>query len=306
MTKNIGFLSDIHIDSWVSTLDPKSKKFNKQLNDFFKLINFTPKFIDDNNIETMIIAGDIGHYNAQIKGVLLEFKKLVKNLIITFGNHEMYLLSNQMQEQFKRESINRLKDLEDFCIDNDIIFLNGQSVEIDSIKIMGTGMYWDGSVGKKIEPEISEYTTIRRWLDYMNDGLFIHQDGKRNYKTLPCYGTRYEVISNFQPLEFFKKEYSKLFKYNKEDKIDIIVTHYPPIMDNEENLHHYDNYYCFDGTGVIDELQPKYWIHGHIHTPMNIMYNGCNILSNPIGYKSEYKKGTNREIKILYLKDTNE
>ena len=65
----IDFISDLHLDFWVKELNPQNPKFNKQIQEFIKMIN--P--LDG---DVLVIAGDIGHSNQQAKFLLQIFLNL--------------------------------------------------------------------------------------------------------------------------------------------------------------------------------------------------------------------------------------
>ena len=48
----------------------------------------------------------------------------------------------------------------------------------------------------------------------------------------------------------------------------------------------------------IEEHQPDYWIHGHIHTPVRYHIGKTEIICNPVGYIDEPYNGYEKELII--------
>jgi hypothetical protein len=77
-------------------------------------------------------------------------RKIYKKIFVTFGNHDMYLVSNAQRSKYQI-SWNKVKDLKQICECIDTVeFLDGNIIEVDGIKIGGAGMWYDMSYCKNL------------------------------------------------------------------------------------------------------------------------------------------------------------
>lgn len=291
----IDYMSDNHIDFYITEHNPQSAKFEKQLKSYIDSLK-------PNNHDVLIIAGDLGHYFPQDSAFLLKMKEYYDNIVIVPGNHDMYLVSGGQESKYQWDSWNRVLEMKYFCRDNGIHYLDGNIVNIKGINFGGCGMSWDGSYANQMVDECkaigykeedceyySEGELVEHWKNTMNDCKRMFMDGKRNLRIPLAYGSYYTQTS-YDPLKFFKSQYAKLQKI---DKVDVMVSHYgPKIPDKlpEGYKTVMTSFYYFDGLKDIQRIKPKFWIYGHTHSVYNDMYESCNLLTNPIGYPGERHK----------------
>lgn len=277
----IDYVSDTHIDFWISELNTQNPKFQKQLSHYIDTV-LKPKGSD-----ILILAGDIGHYFKQDTEFILGLKKHYKHILLTFGNHDMYLVTKSTQNKYLYDSMNRLLEFKHWCKKQENIhFLDGNSVVIEGTSFAGAGMAWDGSYGKKFY-NLTEYEMVEHWKQVMNDSKLIFS-GKPHISVPTAYGGNYTECS-FDPLEFFKEQKKKL---NRIEYCDVMISHYgPKVPDNlkEEYKNRTSSFYYFDGLEDIDRLGCKFWVYGHTHEKIDEIYNECNLLCSPIGYPGENK-----------------
>ena len=90
-------------------------------------------------------------------------------------------------------------------------------------------------------------------------------------------------------------KYNQLHKeaLNKIREADIVVTHHAPCI-NSVNAKYVGDMLnqCYYSNTLDYMLEhniklPQYWIHGHIHDPVNYLYKDTRVLSNPYGYGME-------------------
>ena len=76
-----------------------------------------------------------------------------------------------------------------------------------------------------------------------------------------------------------------------ENKADIIVTHHMPTYQSVATKYigsPLNGGFVSDLNPLIEELKPKFWIHGHTHERMDYMFNETTaIICNPLGYPNE-------------------
>ena len=269
MTMDI--ISDIHLDFYI--------KFNQR-----GIKTFVKKLIDtktDKNFDVLIIAGDIGHYNDDNVCFLELISKFYKKVFVTWGNHDLYLISENQRKKYDYNSFNRLNELKEKVQKiNNLTFLDGEKIEYEGITFWGSGLWY-------------EVSNLKHWSNYMNDARLIF-DRKEPYKIVMPYDY-FPVKFNFNTGKLYEKEYEKIKKL---EKADVIISHIPPVNFNFSGDMG-DNYYFVPyGEEIIERVKPKMWIFGHIHTKRDKNFNGCRLIANPLGYPGENRNFEIKSVKI--------
>lgn len=281
----IDFISDTHIDFWVKETNPQKDKFQKQIEEYAEMIG-----IKDSKSDVLIIPGDLGHYANQDMTFLLYCKTIYKHVFLVTGNHDLYLISNAIQKKYVRDSWNRKNEMKKFCRDNGIHYLDGNIISVDGVTFAGTGMSWDKSYYNFInETEASDYQIREYFNNTMNDSRLIFKDGKDNYKVPTAYGGSF-LSSGFDSFKYFNEEYNKLQRFNDFDYIDVMVSHYGPIIPDTLPEHYQEQsttFYYFDGKKDVERINPKFWLYGHSHINYDFKHNNTRLICNPLGYPGE-------------------
>ena len=276
-------VSDLHLDFWVSPKKPKTK----QLHFMHRLIK--DQLRPSRSANTLIIAGDIGHYNAQNILFLELLAEYYKHIFLTWGNHDLYLVSNAMHKRYGT-SDKRLQEFKDACTKLEhVTFLDGDIVEYNSLRIWGSGLWY----------RVETYD-INHWRFASNDAsLIIRNDGYRQI-TYDEYGSR--KLYRFDPQKLYHEELQKLSSLSSDDNIDIIITHIPPILPSWLKDRDGFRFYRFDGIENIRRIQPKVWCFGHIHHSLEFEAEGVKLYCNALGYPDKNRKYYDRrEIKSFVL-----
>jgi len=229
--------------------------------------------------------------------------KLYKKIFITFGNHDMYLISNSQVSNYKL-SWNRVLELKQICDDIDTVeFLDGNIVEVDGIKIGGIGGWYDFSYGKKVF-NMNSVQMLQRWKEVMTDAdrIIGNDRGMGLNDTRAMYGYGKMKMYNFDPVLFFNSEFKKYVSII--DKCDIFVSHVGPVVPPNLKTEYQEpntGFYYFDGTWQLEQAKaPKLCIFGHTHDRLDFKFNNSWMMCNPLGYKSE---NTGAEIAVVDLFD---
>lgn len=262
----ISITSDIHIDFWIG-INCSPKKQQKQMRILIE------KLLPEEKSDTLIIAGDIGHYNHQnilLFGVLREY---FKNIIWVHGNHDFYMVSSSIKKNFHCDSYARLQDMITLSEKIDgIHYLNGNIVEIEGTKFGGCGMWYNYDYAQQVW-HMPHDKCVQRWNEFLNDAnlirvLWNYSIGQINN----------EVYFNEQ-FELLKKVYLQS---------DVIVTHVNPDWEHlKSNWKMPDStFYVFDGREMLKELDnTKMWIFGHTHDRYFYSHpSGCTMICNPLDY----------------------
>lgn len=290
----IGYISDIHADFYCKEYNPEHPNYKKSVKSFATSLLSTL----EEQVDVLIIAGDLGHRNDQNKLLLQYLKEKISRIVLVTGNHCLYLVSDSIGEKFNWDSFGREKEMIDFCKSNGIDYLTGDSIEINGFTIAGLGMFWDKSYAEMLSgKELSDSVIHEMYEEYMNDLRYIAKGTKPIPIRLP-YGGGY-LYTKFNEFTYFEEQKARL------DAIkvaDIMVTHYIPVPYKSMPLEYQKaistTFYTFDGKSTLDRLRPYVWIFGHTHSPVKEDYNGTLLLCNPYGYPRER---INKKIEVITI-----
>lgn len=265
MGLKIGALSDLHID-FIFRPD-KKLTVNKVRHNFDYI--FEPHV----GLDILFIPGDIGHYNRQNVEFLQLIQKIykIKDIVITYGNHEMYLVSKTMR-LFYKTSINKLEGFKFLLKDLDgITILDGDSKRIQDVLVAGACGWYDGSYIRRISKSIYGENNDTLWRRTSNDANYITNNGSF--------------------LDIFPYENQKIRKAIQH-KPDIMLSHICPvsepcIISEQFKFEKTTGFYTFDGLNLIKEYKPKFWFYGHMHDKLEYQLFDTTLLRNPHGYPEE-------------------
>jgi len=263
--KSFDYISDIHIDIW---LNHKHRIEEEKYND---LSDFVQNILVPKTNELLIIAGDISNRLEDTFKLLIILKTYYNNIIIVPGNHEMYIINAKDRYKYRLDSKRKLESLNLFCNENNLIFLNGDYIELYGLRIVGGMMYSNQTYSNESYQDLKN-----NWYNNSNDSNHIYYTNSHGRFT-------YE-----EQQIHFKEEREKLYKYKD---IDICITHFPPItssnMPDKFKDHISNNFYYFKDDLLTERLNPSVWIYGHIHNKHLDIINGTKYISNPLGYPKE-------------------
>ena len=263
--KKVDITSDVHVDHWIDPSAPEKKQW--------KLITtFVKGLVSEDHSDTLVIAGDIGHYNWQNAIFFRVLREYYENVIWVHGNHDLYLVSKKIQKKFNFNSFNRLNDMIELSNNIDgVHYLDGDTIQIDDYIIAGAGMWYDNTYAKN-EWGYSEVAIKRMWLDGMNDSNLI---------TVP---NTPDSIMDY--LEYCKDQYEKLDAII--DGADMVVSHVAPCYQHTPSKYHepFTTFYQFDGSDMLMRLSDScVWLFGHTHDMYSYKHPmGVQIYCNPLGY----------------------
>lgn len=226
-----------------------------------------------NSADVIVLAGDV---NLGVKGIEW-IKKTIPNkpVIYILGNHEYY----------KGAYPKTLNKIVETAQNSNISVLENTFVDIEGIRFHGATLWTDFSLfgspmtyGSFCQTQMSDYKLIRRDPSYSKlrsiDTYKIHQISKNWLK---------ESLENSKGMK------------------NIVVTHHAPSLQSVPQQFKNDpvtSAYASDLEDFIEEHQPLYWIHGHIHTPTRYKIKETEIICNPHGYITEKYNGYNKELII--------
>lgn len=285
----VAYTSDTHLDFWVKDVNPQSPKTKKKIFDFIQNI-LKPKEAD-----VLLVAGDIGHYNKQNMIMLEMLNDFYGEVIVVNGNHDMYLVSKNIQKEYHHMSHKRTDELKQMCQEAGIHHLDGEVIEIKGTKFGGTGMWYD----------LPTDNDLYDWKEAMNDSRLIMNGPVHRYKNLGgwnMYSSPTEVIEpSFKTQFHYEKEVKKLDSISD---IDVFVSHVCPvhipdyIKDQRYGVtNKYNKFYESDNLQLLQATGTKYAIFGHTHIEAEFELGGIQFKASAVGYPQERK--TSGEIKVF-------
>lgn len=223
------------------------------------------------NADVVVLAGDV---NLGIKGIeWIKSKIPNKPVIYVLGNHEYYKGSYP-------KTLNKIKEA---AKDSNIYVLEDSYVDIEDIRFHGATLWTDFSIfgnpdqyGMLCQPKMNDYKMIRRDPSY----------------------SKMRTIDTFKIHQFSRMTLKENLEKSKGLK-NIVVTHHAPSIQSVPELYKQDpvtSAYSSNLEDFIQDFQPLYWIHGHIHTPCRYKIGDTEIICNPHGYIDEKYNGYEKEL----------
>jgi len=241
------------------------------ISDLHQEFGYTDILFD--NADIVVLAGDV---NLGIKGIeWIKSKIPGKPVIYVLGNHEYY----------KGSYPKTLHKIKEAALDSNIFVLENSFVDIEEIRFHGATLWTDFSIfGNPIE-----YGMICQ--SVMNDYKKIKRD--------PSY-------SKMRTVDIFKiHQLSKLWLQESLEAArgmkNIVVTHHAPSIHSVPEQYKNDpvtSAYASNLEDLVQEYQPLYWIHGHIHIPSKYEIGNTKIICNPHEYIDEKYNGYEKELII--------
>jgi Icc-related predicted phosphoesterase len=241
------------------------------ISDWHQEFGFTE--ISFEKADLVIFAGDTHIGIRGIQWIQSHIKS--RPVIYILGNHEYYRGSYP-------KTLNKIKEL---ASGTNIYVLEDKSESIDGITFHGATLWTNFEMfgdprksGSICQEKMNDYKLIRRDPSYSKlrsiDTYIIHKATVRWLESslAASEGGKNIVITHHAP---------SFRSVPEEYKNDIVSAAY---ASNLESL--------------ILQYQPEYWIHGHIHEPVNYEIGKTKIISNPHGYINEKYNGFNPEMII--------
>ena len=203
------------------------------------------------DIDYVLLAGDISAGKNLVQDYNL-VSDILGEIIYIAGNHEYYHSSKHKVDEL-------------LACDVDGVFLNNQTIKIGDVTIIG-GTGWNSSFNQ-------------RGADLMNDFKIIEELKNDNYKSLEWSKIAYD---------FFESS----LQYNCNGKV-ICLTHNAPLMTHTPLKYAGSNLNPFFANDWSDlfKYEPDYWISGHLHESINVVYNKTRCIENSFGYVNNINEG---------------
>ncbi|MCP4521900.1 MAG: phosphoesterase [Cytophagales bacterium] len=222
--------------------------------------------------DIVILAGDIHTKQRSIEWIKSTIPSQVP-VIYVLGNHEYYKGSYP-------KTLYKMKDL---TIGSNIHILENESVEFDGVVFHGMTLWTDFSLfGNPIKHGII-------CQQKMNDYKYIRRDPSYSkMRTIDTYNIHQRSIN------WLENSLTKTA-----NKTNIVVSNHAPSPQSLPNKYKQNPVsfaYASNLENFILKHQPKWWIHGHIHTPQQYKIGETEIICNPHGYIDDEYNGYQKEL----------
>lgn len=246
----IDYASDLHMNHWMIWTE-------NQLEWEKRTRALTRHLIRDGHGEVLVLAGDFSEWNCQSLWILNEAAKYYERVFFTFGNHDLYLLSKSQQKKYS-DSLGRLEELikQASHIPN-VVPLIKETYTYKGITFAGDAMWYLP-------------TSPEDWSFYRN----ISNDSDC-IKIAGCPADNIPRLLHKESLDWYESLDNQ--------KIDVFVSHVPPVSD--PSLPFGPNS-CY--VTEVPFLAAKHWICGHDHLQSQFEKAGTHFHMNAIGYAGHY------------------
>ena len=180
------------------------------------------------------------------------------------GNHEHY------HGKFHKTYIT-IKSI----LPHNVVLLEKECVEYNGVVFLGGTLWTDLNKGDPI--------TVFTVKDYMSDYKYI----QNFYADRHVY---HKLTPEFTVSEFRKtKEYFKFVLEENRTKPVVVITHMAPsfqsVNEKYKDAGVTNAAYASELSDfILDNENIKFWVHGHMHDPVNYMIGNTRVISNPRGY----------------------
>ena len=254
-------LSDLHLDFYFNP--SKSPPSLNQISAVFE------EYLDrSEEVEVLIVAGDISHYYTQM--YILDLIANIfnyKKVFCVLGNHEGYLVSKGQRYMFPH-SKDKFQKYWDYHTDV-VTVLNGTIEEYKGVKFGGAMGWYDGTYNNPDSP-YAHKDPVAYCNQVMND-----------FSMIKGYTDLYDLVKQERP------------KFEDILSADVIISHFNPICEPMAFQERYRDdlssmFYAFDGADIVQRSNAKHWVFGHSHGHHEFEAYGVEFTLNAFGYPREY------------------
>ena len=201
--------------------------------------------LDPRDVDVLVLAGDISSINYGLVQSLEQFASKFNQVVFVLGNHDYWGEPRNVIDAAIDEAQQRVPNLH---------WLNNSSFSYRGQEFVGATLWW------KSTP-----------LSQLNEGML----------------NDFAKIPDFRSWVYKESRRSAEFLTDNVSTDTVVVTHHSPAWFSAPAK--YKNspigaFFVHDLEDLIVEKQPKLWVHGHIHTPVDKSILESRIVCNPMGY----------------------
>ncbi|MFZ4538198.1 metallophosphoesterase [Propionivibrio sp.] len=224
------------------------------------------------DVDVVILAGDIGSHTRGLAWAAGAFRRspVSPTVLYVAGNHEYYDshlgLLDEMQKPVWEQA--------------GVFFLERRSLELGGVHFLGCTL-WSGFDLHGADKAYAHMAVARSsindyWMIQAHGGMRLApRDTRKLHRTA---------------VRWLNDELAKPF-----DGKTVLITHFAPHRGCVASQHQGSDvspYFVTDLSRLMEKHKIDLWCHGHTHTNTDfVAENGCHVISNQLGYKSERTSG---------------
>ncbi len=219
--------------------------------------------------DVICVAGDVSDGPSGMNKHLKALRELTDATILAvMGNHDYY---------YRKLSLDTILQARDGLPER-VHVLENETVVLGDVRILGCTLWTDADQGRMAGNALAmqDYNLIRASSERQLEGaIFIEVEDTMAW--------------NQGSKDWLAEELDKPFAGKT-----VVMTHHAPSFRSQQPKyadHPLASFFCCDMDELIEEHQPDYWLHGHLHDPMAyVIGQKTRVRCNPRGYTGERKE----------------
>lgn len=231
--------------------------------------DFEPPAIS--GVDLITLAGDIGASPERTAGVVRRFRErnLRTPIVLVLGNHDHWKLSLELAADEHRAALAGIPNVH--LLENDAVTIGG-------VLVVGATLWTDLA-----RPDLGVIARAT-----MNDFRRIRVNGR----TAPLTPAQI-TAAHRRSVRYIAQ------RLRAHDGRALVLTHHapshrswtPPPGMSDDDSRIVKQFYCAELDGMIAELQPAAWLHGHVHRACDYTIGATRIANNARGYVNDWHGG---------------
>ena len=221
--------------------------------------------------DVIVLAGDLAPCTEGLVDQIADHWSSAPHILYVLGNHEFYGTEIDETRAWLAEE----------CAGAGIHLLDPGMVRIDGTRFIGATLWTDLLLEGEAD-EIGAHMRVSREISDFR-GAIQHQGRD--------FSTGESVERHRADRAFIERE---LMEAERAGDRAVVITHHAPSPRSIRDWYEGDPFNCgfaSDLDRVIERYQPKLWIHGHMHDPVDELLGRTRLVANPAGYGYEKKTG---------------
>ena len=218
-------------------------------------------------VDVLVCAGDLAPIGTDAV-IYADEQWVGAQILYVPGNHEFY--GTDIDQGLRR--------LADRCTGLGITLLAPDAIEIDGVRFIGATL-WTDFLLDGIASEPGAHRAALGVSDF--DGWIQHERGTGRFTT-------YESVRRHREERDFIE--AELADAERDGKTAVVITHHAPTPRSIAPRFHgsaLNPAFASNLEPLIARYQPALWIHGHVHSSVDVMLGETRVLANPGGYNAE-------------------
>ena len=169
-------------------------------------------------------------------------------------------------------------ELANQCAEHGITLLDPDAVVIDDVHFIGATL-WTDFLLDGVAAEPGAHRVALGISDF--DGWIQHERGTGRFTT-------YESARRHREERAFIE--AELADAERDSRTAVVITHHAPTPRSIAPRFRgsaLNPAFASNLEGVIERYRPALWVHGHVHSSVNVMLGETRLLANPGGYNAE-------------------